>query len=287
VKEINTCPVCGNTRLTDKLKVADHFGSKEVFHLLGCDKCQTLLTTPIPDEKEIITYYKSNSYVSHGDSVSPIFDKAYKYIQTRNLRYKQRLIEKYTLGKTLFDYGCGAGTFLEYMQNKGWNVKGVEPDEQARQIALSKSLDITSLESLNGSFHVITLFHVLEHVHLLDDTLIKLINLLDKNGILILALPNHMSADAKYYKEYWAGYDVPRHLYHFSQKSIFALAKKFGLNIVATYPMYFDSYYVSLLSEKYLGSKNQILKAMKIGYQSNRKATKTKEYSSLIYVISK
>lgn len=287
MKEIQNCPICGNINLKNKLKVADHFGSKEAFDLLSCEKCQTLLTSPVPDENEIITYYKSNSYVSHGESVNPIFDKTYKYIQSRNLKYKQRLIEKYTLGKRLLDYGCGAGSFLAHMNEKGWSTIGVEPDDKARQLAINKGLNITDLNSINSTFDIITLFHVLEHVHSLNDTLEKIISLLDKNGVLMLALPNHQSLDATHYQEYWAGYDVPRHLYHFSQKSIFTLSKKFGLNIVATHPLYFDSYYVSLLSEKYMDSGNQILKAIKMGYRSNRKATKTKEYSSLIYVISK
>lgn len=287
MKEISICPVCSNTQLKPKLEVKDHFGTQETFSLLSCEKCQTLLTSPVPDENEIVKYYKSNSYVSHGDSVNPIFDKAYQYIQSRNLTYKNQLINKYTLGNDLLDYGCGTGTFLKFMQNKGWNVQGVEPDKIARQLAISKGLRINFLEDIQTRFDCITLFHVLEHVHQLDETLAQLINRLNKNGILLLALPNHKSDDAKHYQEYWAGYDVPRHLYHFSQKSIFALSKKFGLNIVATHPMNYDSYYVSLLSEKYKATTNQIIKAAKQGFISNRRAKTTKEYSSLIYVISK
>lgn len=287
MEEIRICPVCGNTQLKPKLEVKDHFGTQETFSLLSCDKCQTLLTSPVPNENEIIKYYKSNSYVSHGDSVNPIFDNVYKYFQFRNLNYKKKLIDKYTLSKHLLDYGCGTGTFLNFMKSKGWEVLGIEPDQQARQIATNKGLDIRPLKDITNDFDCITLFHVLEHVHQLDETLKELIERLNKNGILLLALPNHKSNDAKYYQGYWAGYDVPRHLYHFSQKSIFALTKKFGLNIVATHPMYFDSYYVSLLSEKYRESNNQIIKAVKQGFISNSKGKTTKEYSSLIYVISK
>ncbi|HEY9117170.1 MAG TPA: class I SAM-dependent methyltransferase, partial [Roseivirga sp.] len=255
--------------------------------LSSCSQCNTLITTPIPDEKNIITYYKSNSYVSHGDKVNPIFDKVYKQVQSRNLNYKQRIIEKYTLSKTLLDYGCGAGTFLSHMVRNGWSGVGVEPDSNARQIALSKKIQVLPLYEIKDSFDCITLFHVLEHVHQLRTTLQALIEKLNKSGVLILALPNFKSYDAHYYKEYWAGYDVPRHLYHFSQKSIFTLAKSFGLNIVATHPMKFDSYYVSLLSEKYKHGKSRLPPAIKTGYISNQRAKSSKEYSSLIYILSR
>ncbi|NVK85224.1 MAG: class I SAM-dependent methyltransferase [Cytophagia bacterium] len=287
MQEIQSCPVCSKESFKEYLKVPDHFGSKEGFTLVKCCSCQTLSTTPQPDEKEIITYYKSNSYVSHGDSINPIFDFVYRTIQNRNLKYKRKLIERYTLGKNLLDYGCGSGTFLEYMNKQGWETKGIEPDENARQIAEEKGVKLTSLDQLNSEYDCITLFHVLEHVHKLKETIQTLIEHLSKNGVLMLALPNYNSRDAQQYREFWAGYDVPRHLYHFNQKSIFSLAKEFGLNIVSTHPLYFDSYYVSLLSEKYKNGKGNLIGAVKTGYLSNHSAKKTKEHSSLIYVLSK
>lgn len=287
MEQIIACPICNNQDLQKYLNVKDHFGTKEEFELLRCSRCQTLATNPQPDEKEIIKYYKSSSYISHGDSVNPVFDLAYRTIQLQNLKYKKKLIQKYTLGKSLLDYGCGAGSFLEYMQKQGWNTTGIEPDPTARNIAQNKGIKTLSLEDVNSQFDCITLFHVLEHVHQLQSTLSKLVEQLSANGVLILALPNYMSEDAQYYQSHWAGYDVPRHLYHFNQKSIFTLAKEFGLNIVSTHPMHFDSYYVSLLSEKYKSGKSNLFNAFKLGLRSNRLAKKNKEYSSIIYILSK
>lgn len=287
MQEVLVCPICNNDKLKETLRVQDHFASQENFKLYKCSPCELLLTSPVPDENQIVTYYKSNSYVSHGDSVNPLFDSTYKFIQGRNLKYKRKIIEKYTLGKNILDYGCGAGSFLQYMTRYGWTGFGIEPDTSAKQIAINKGINITDLQNLNTKYDCISLFHVLEHVHQLESTLQKLIEHLDRNGIIVLALPNFKSADATNYQEFWAGYDVPRHLYHFSQKSIFNLSKKIGLNIVSTHPLYFDSYYVSLLSEKYKTGKSNLLKAMYQGYKSNSKATKTKEYSSLIYILSK
>ncbi len=287
MEKLYNCPICSNQELRTYLDVTDHFGTKEVFNLDICSKCNTLLTNPRPGENEIIKYYKSNSYISHGDKVNPIFNFIYKQIQKRNLRYKKELIEKYTLDKNLLDYGCGTGTFLAYMSKMEWQTIGVEPDDTAKQIAISKGLNIKELTEIDSRFDCITLFHVLEHVHQLNNTLEELIAKLNRNGILILAVPNFNSHDASHYNSFWAGYDVPRHLYHFSQKSIFTIAENFGLNIVATHPMKFDSYYVSLLSEKYQKGENTIINAIINGYRSNKKALNTKEYSSLIYILSK
>ncbi|MEC7755292.1 class I SAM-dependent methyltransferase [Roseivirga sp. UBA1976] len=287
MEEIRDCLICGSNSLEDHQSVKDHFGTQEVFQLQGCRQCQTLFTNPRPEENKIIKYYKSGSYISHGDKINTLFNRLYNLIQSQNLKYKQRIVEKYSFKGKLLDYGCGVGSFLQHMSQKGWEVTGVEPDEQARKISTSRDLPVKELNQIEDCFNCISLFHVLEHVHSLNETLEQLCTLLDRNGILILALPNYKSYDAQHYEQFWAGYDVPRHLYHFSQKSITHLAKKFGLNIVATHPLYFDSYYVSLLSEKYKGSKFPIVPAAVQGFISNQKAKRNKEYSSLIYILSK
>lgn len=200
------------------------------------------------------------------------------------------MLERFAFQGKLLDYGCGTGHFLSYASQQAWNVRGVEPDTTARQQVSSniRQYVMPSLQELKDKdFDVITLFHVLEHIHSLEETLQDLLSRLNRNGVLFLALPNYKSADAQKYHTHWAGYDVPRHLYHFDQKSIFQLSKKYGLNIVSTIPMKFDSYYVSMLSEKYLGNKAPFLRGMINGYRSNRQAKRTREYSSLIYVLTK
>ncbi|OEK02713.1 hypothetical protein BFP97_14790 [Roseivirga sp. 4D4] len=289
---ITSCPVCGNNQLEFHQEVPDYFGDQESFKLSLCKKCDTLSTNPRPDQTKITKYYKSNSYVSHGDKKGGLFTLLYQRIQLINFKYKLSLLNKYTLNKKHLDFGCGTGSFLNLLSKKGWQVNGVEPDIKARTIAIEQyniASTFQSLEALpiNETFSSISLFHVLEHVHSLEATLNQLISRLDNNGVIILALPNYKSYDAQCYQKFWAGYDVPRHLYHFSQKSIHQLAKNFGLNIVATHPMKFDSYYVSLLSEEYQSGKKNYLKAFLNGFISNKKAKKSNEYSSLIYVLSK
>lgn len=199
------------------------------------------------------------------------------------------MLERFAFKGKLLDYGCGTGHFLSYASQHGWNVRGVEPDDTARSQIHDNLVPyvMPSLQKLEEKdFDVITLFHVLEHVHNLEETLQDLISRMNRNGVIFLALPNYKSADARKYHTHWAGYDVPRHLYHFEQKSIFQLSKKYGLNIVSTIPMKFDSYYVSMLSEKYMGNSSTFLRGMIQGYRSNKQAKRTREYSSLIYVLT-
>ena len=287
---LTQCPVCGSKELEKYLESADHFLSKEIFSLYKCKSCRVLLTKPRPEANAIVNYYKSNDYISHSNESKSLIGIIYKLVRNYTLSQKIRMIECYAAKVKLLDYGCGTGHFLSQAKKQGWEVQGVEPDAMARhnvdpclanlvQPALSKLPPKTR-------FNVITLFHVLEHVHDLHETLTHLISLLDKNGLIFLALPNYQSADAQHYQTYWAGYDLPRHLYHFNQHSVFQLAEKYGLKIISIIPMKFDSYYVSMLSEKYAGNTHGFVRGLVHGYKSNRKSRKTKEYSSLIYVLS-
>jgi 2-polyprenyl-3-methyl-5-hydroxy-6-metoxy-1,4-benzoquinol methylase len=201
------------------------------------------------------------------------------------------MINRFTTQGSLLDYGCGTGHLISHAQSKGWKVTGIEPDPDARKIAaysINEERLFSSIDKLgHEAFNVITLFHVLEHIHELNATVIKLVASMSEQGVLVVAVPNHNSYDAQKYKTDWAAYDLPRHLYHFDSNSISRLAKKNGLKVVAQLPMYFDSYYVSMLSEQNLNNKLYPLSGIYSGLISNLKAKKTKEYSSLIYVLQK
>ena len=270
------------------LKTKDFSVSGEEFELLLDTELNMLRTHPEPRDLE--NYYNSEAYISHTDSSKTLVDKLYQYIKRRNLRKKIRLINKYTTSnKTLLDIGAGTGSFLESAKYNGWETFGIEPNKKARDLAINKSLDLKANIDLleKKSFQVITLWHVLEHLPNLDLQINKIVSLLNEDGALILAVPNFQSYDAKYYREYWAAYDVPRHLSHFSQLSIKKLFTQNGMRVVDTRPMIFDSFYVSLLSEKYKHGKGNFLKAFLVGLKSNISAWRTKEYSSLLYILKK
>ncbi|RMZ50853.1 class I SAM-dependent methyltransferase [Flavobacteriaceae bacterium PRS1] len=276
-----------NTYLT----VKDHPVSGEVFQLLYDDEFDMLITSPQPSEDELPKYYKSQDYISHTDTQRNLFEKLYHFIRRISLKKKLKLINLFfSEEKMLLDIGCGTGEFLKIAQQNNWTVFGIEPNEKARSIANKKTNNsVSDIEKLSNfkpqSFDVITLWHVLEHLPRLEEHISILKSLLKSNGTLIITVPNYKSYDAKYYKEFWAAYDAPRHLWHFSQSSISKLVVKENMQVFKTLPMKFDSYYVSLLSEKYKSGSMNIFNALRIGWLSNFKARQSTEFSSLIFCV--
>jgi 2-polyprenyl-3-methyl-5-hydroxy-6-metoxy-1,4-benzoquinol methylase len=273
------------------LTVKDHSVSGEDFQLLYSEVLDMLETFPQPKAENLSEYYKSEDYISHTDTKRNLLEKVYHIVRTISLKRKLKLINSFqSESKTLLDIGCGTGDFLATAQNDNWKITGIEPNKNARQIANSKTsnsvFEIEYLETLEeNSFDVITLWHVLEHLPELELHIKLLKHLLKPNGTLVIAVPNFKSYDAKHYKNFWAAYDVPRHLWHFSKTSIAELFKKENIKLITTLPMVFDAYYVSLLSEKYKSGWMNPFKAFWVGMRSNLKAKRSKEYSSHIYVL--
>jgi len=290
-ERLEICPSCKHTEFVNEKIITDFSVSKESFALVNCKKCQLLFTNPRPAPENINKYYESEDYISHTDKGNNLTNLLYKLVRTRTLKNKVKLINQYHNEGSLLDFGCGTGDFLKKAKDNRWEVTGIEPDIKAKNIASKKLLsDIyNSLEDLPGkeNYDIITAWHVLEHVHDLRGTLKILKKLLSQDGTLIIAVPNYHSYDAEVYDTFWAGYDVPRHLYHFNIQSFSYLMTKMRLRLIDTIPMRFDSYYVSLLSEKYKNGNSSFLKAFINGYQSNSRAEHTGNFSSLIYIIKK
>lgn len=271
----------------------DYTVSNKKFDLMYNATFDMLETSPKPTLKELPAYYESDAYISHTDSKKSVLDKLYQVVKKHTLKKKLELINSFkTKNKNILDVGCGTGDFLMICKNNGWTVEGVEPSNNAKIIIDTKfkndenSKFYSNLNELHVSkYDVITLWHVLEHIPNLPEYISKLNSLLTPNGVLVIAVPNYKSYDAKYYKQFWAAYDVPRHLWHFSKKSIQLLFSKEEMRVVMVKPMKFDSFYVSLLSEKYKSGSTNFLKAFYVGFVSNLKAIRTGEYSSLIYIV--
>ena len=291
---LEACPACGSPALTDKLQVQDKSVSQETFTIQHCAGCGLLLTNPRPDAASIGRYYESAAYVSHNSGAAGLVNTLYRAVRSYTLRQKVALIKQLNGGKTgrLLDYGCGTGHFLAQARQAGWQVTGLEPNEPARAEASARVgqpvLEPAALAGLSaGSADVITLWHVLEHVHALQQTLAELTRVLAPGGTLLIAVPNPDSLDAQHYRAGWAAYDVPRHLYHFVPATMRRLLAGHGLEVVETRPLVFDAYYVSMLSEQLreparAGGPLAVLKA---GYKSNQYAAQHDgNYSSVLYV---
>ena len=268
------------------LKIKDYSISQEEFTLVYDEVLDMFSTDPVPDN--LGKYYLSKNYISHTDSNKGLFEKVYHWVKNYMLKKKVKLISSYAEKGTLLDIGAGTGDFLNQAKKSGWEVTGIEPSAAARKRAFEKGINLFEEEAKVGErkFDVITMWHVLEHVPDVEKQIEWIKNHLSTDGVLIVAVPNFNSYDAKYYKNFWAAWDVPRHLHHFSSKSIKTLFEKNGFNLMEQKPLIFDSFYVSLLSEKY--KSTSLLKpvsAFMIGLRSNWRARQTKEYSSIIYVL--
>lgn len=269
------------------LTCKDHLVTGEEFDLVKLEDSEILKTDPVPEN--LAKYYDSKEYISHTDSSENLQDKLYHWIKNFMLLQKLKWINEFKEEGSILDIGAGTGDFLEIAKLKNWKVKGVEPNTSAREKASQKGIVLKEkLSEISSSyFDVITMWHVLEHVKDPDSQIQYLKDLLNENGILVIAVPNFKSYDAIHYKKNWAAYDVPRHLWHFSKKGIEQLFKKNGFSLIKTKPLVFDSFYVSLLSEKHKSGSSNFIKAFFTGLYSNLSATRTGEYSSLVYFFEK
>jgi 2-polyprenyl-3-methyl-5-hydroxy-6-metoxy-1,4-benzoquinol methylase len=270
------------------LTVKDYSVSQETFDLYHDQDLDMLITHPQPSLDILGKYYESADYISHTDSKRSLFEKAYHFVKNIALKNKLNLINTHQPSKGLIlDIGAGTGDFLSVAQNDGWKTIGVEPSEKAKTIAINKGVSFVekTSELESHSFDVISMWHVLEHVPNLEEQLTELKRLLKPSGTLIVAVPNFKSFDAKHYGKFWAAYDVPIHFWHFSKSAIQKLFEKENMKLEKVLPMKFDSFYVSLLSEKYKTGKMNYIKAFFIGLQSNWKAKRNFEYSSHIYIL--
>lgn len=291
----SNCPVCKSEAIKFVLKAMDHTVSHQSFAIWECADCRFRFTQDIPAISSIGQYYQSDNYISHSNTSKGIINRLYHSIRKITLKQKRRLLNSSTglTSGSLLDIGAGTGAFASFMQSAGWRVTALEPDETARRIARETNrINLLPSDQLfqltTESFDSITLWHVLGHVHTLHEYIGQLKKILKPDGRLFIAVPNYTSYDALHYHSFWAAYDVPRHLYHFSPTSMKKLLQLHGLNLVKVKPMWFDSFYVSLLSEKYKTGKGSLLKGALTGLISNYKALFQKERcSSVIYVISR
>lgn len=275
---------------TSYIKVKDHSVSGEEFELLLDTELQLLKTTPQPAAENLGRYYESDDYISHTDSKRSLFEKLYHAVKQKALRDKVNLITGLTGKKgNLLDIGAGTGDFAAEAAKQGWNVKGFEPSEKARTIAKSKGIELvnTTTDIADASLDVVTMWHVLEHVPDVELQITELKRLVKPGGHIIVAVPNFKSFDAKHYGAFWAAYDVPRHLWHFSKTAIEKLFGAQDIKLVKITPMKFDSFYVSLLSEKYKTGKMSFVNGFVTGMRSNLKGMSSGEYSSHIYVLKR
>jgi SAM-dependent methyltransferase len=291
----NRCPLCLSAMIAVHLKCTDHFISKETFEIVRCSSCGFLFTQDYPDENEISGYYESEDYISHSDTSAGLLNKLYHLIRQLMLIRKRHIIEKTTQLKTgsLLDIGSGTGHFAFMMKKEGWNVKAIEINEKARlNSSRTFGLDVYAPGEISAfakeSLDCVTLWHVMEHLHDPEDYLLKLFTLLKPGGICLVALPNSSSFDAKFYRSFWAAFDVPRHLWHFDPSTFNLFSKKTAFRIERQSVLPFDVFYISMLSEKYKGSEFPFISGlMRSAWFAFLSLFNRSRSSSVIYIMRK
>ncbi|MBS1764021.1 MAG: class I SAM-dependent methyltransferase [Bacteroidetes bacterium] len=297
MEDLKGCPACESTNFREFISCKDFTVSGEYFTVNQCVECGLKFTSPRPSEEEIGKYYQSPEYISHTNKSADGIGKLYTAVRQFAVYQKVNLIRTTVpQNSEIIDLGAGNGYFVTQLISNGFKARGFEPSDDARKVAKTDfNIDIEPLDDFQSveaqSVNCITLWHVLEHIHSLKKTLNDIYSKLTAEGYLIIAVPNPESYDAKHYKAFWAAYDVPRHLYHFSPQSIIKLLSHSGFDLAHKKPMWFDSTYVSLLSEKYKSGKLsllQLIKGLWFGFISNVHGfVFTKNYSSHIYIFKK
>lgn len=289
----SSCPACDSKAIGKVMVCVDHTVTLEAFEIWECVDCTLRFTQNFPGQTDIEHYYDSETYISHSDTAKGFVNKVYKTARSYTLRWKKNEVNRFSnkrpaLG-SLLDIGAGTGAFLNFVARENWEVTGLEPDKGAREICKKKyGLDLQTPELLfevsSQSFDVVTMWHVLEHVHQLHEYISTIKRILKADGAALVALPNYTSKDAQIYGSFWAGYDVPRHLYHFSPLAVAKLFAKHGLSIEAIRPMWLDAFYIAMLSEKY--KKGNLMAALFNGLRSNLNAAgRNESCSSILYVL--
>ena len=290
-----SCPCCGSVDIAKALGCKDFTVSNEIFDIVECGSCTLRFTQSVPDQAAIGAYYQSDSYISHTDTEKGLINKLYIKARNYTLNWKMKLLDKSAgnqeFKRKLLDIGAGTGAFLDKAQHSGWEVTGLEPDDGARKICFDKyGIQSESSENLfrlpSQKYDAVTMWHVLEHVHQLHEYIDQIKRVLKPGGVALIALPNYTSKDAEEYKSFWAAYDVPRHLYHFSPQAMGFLASQHGMNLESMRPMWLDAFYIAMLSEEYKNKKGNLLAALWNGLKSNVFALKDKRLcSSLVYLL--
>ncbi len=286
---ISNCPICQSQHIESFLESKDYTVSGEYFKIVQCRNCDFLFTNPRPSAKEAGAYYQSDNYISHSNTNKGLVNKMYHWVRNITLKQKTNWIEPYHQANELLDIGCGNGHFLKACKERGWEVMGMELDsktaEQARKYTQTTIVNQLSEIDAEKKFQLISLWHVLEHVYELDEYFQFFKTHIKPGGKLLLALPNPKSHDADTFKSFWAAYDVPRHIHHFTPKSIELLSKKYGFKLIKSKGLLFDSFYISLLSNEYQSGKKKLFSSFVTGAFSNLKAFIFHgNYSSNLYI---
>lgn len=234
------CPLCGSREVQRFLKAPDRFHGRRVeYQLMRCGSCSVVWQENPPAPENMGEHYGAD----YDRSVAAAGDSPERW------RDRVQVIAGQKSGGSLLDLGCSSGGFLKAMQGPAWKLHGIEMSpEVARRAEEASGGEVFVGEILDApyppaSFDVITCFHVLEHVYDPRAVLSKVQECLKPGGIFYIMIPNIDSAGARMFRSYWYALELPRHLYHFTPKSLNYLGESVGLekaSLVTSRELFFE-----------------------------------------------
>jgi len=205
------------------------------YEVQRCGNCGMGKTMPFPSDEELEELYSASNYrdKDKGKRFIPPMEWLVGLLRNRRLRAIERFIKK----GTILDIGCGRGLLLKAARESGWEVYATEHNKDSASHAADilgidvRSDDIRNAGFESGSFDVISLWHVLEHLQDPQGVIEKCHDLLKPGGLLVIAVPNFASLQAIVSGRHWFHLDVPYHLYHFKLHSLEKLIGRSGFRI--------------------------------------------------------
>ena len=242
--EAASCNLCGSDRFEPHLVRGDlNLYLPGEFQLVRCNNCELIYQNPRPLAADLMTMYPQE-YDQYQDATKREHSRILQLDRLYGLRKRSKAVMRHIERGRLLDVGCATGEFLNAIRDKGWEVVGVEPSPLASRWARENlDLDVKTgtLETValpDESFDVVTMWNVIEHVPDPHAVLSKAYRLLRSNGLLVLTTPNFDSVDVKIFGRYWIGYELPRHFYVFSRRTLLEVVEKAGFRVLETKCLY-------------------------------------------------
>jgi len=224
------CPSCGESGAANLLQAPDRYnGRREMYQLVRCPACALVWLQNPPPSGEMSQHY------------GPDYDRSVAAAGADPNRWRGRrdTLLRHKSSGAILDLGCSSGGFLESMKSPLWKLYGIEMSDEVASEAEAKTGaevfvgDILDAPYPSESFDAITCFHVFEHLYKPREVLEKVSKWLKPGGIFYANMPSIDSAGARIFKSYWYALELPRHLYHFSPKSLRKLAESVDLSEVS------------------------------------------------------
>lgn len=260
---IHHCKLCGSTKHKLIYEAEDHF-TQEQFSLIRCTNCSLIFTNPRPSQKELKRYYPPSYYGDLGKRFHPVIENV---VDLFRKRLGNKIDSYFPNRGRILEVGSGRGTLLYEMAEKGWTAMGTEYSENlAEEVKNAIGVRVYPTPELkdcgfpDNYFDVVLCYHVLEHLPDPIDTLGEIHRIIQPNGLLVAAVPNIGGFTARLTNNRWFGIDVPRHLFHFTPKTLDRALTQNGFEIISrsTLSIEQDIFGFSQSILNYLGFPNNI-----------------------------